>query len=374
MKDWEGNNVNRVVFNSVASTGATERQSELMYILEAILAINSAGQKNWPLRRLVSEEESQVFILNFLGLFGVPDSQDDVEQSNEQVFAAHDLNLQTLISLGGLRIIWSDNIDHHPRLSTSSRTLTLFWDVSLLDQSLLFWYHAHSLKNFGDSIGIYHPNDTKIPKFHVLYELKNNYRLLFHNKDAKQFTTTETCAVKNANKGRGIMVHDLRVDINSSRARKILKHLLNAPLPGKLDRGETVNVSPRQLRRVCWPINHALSVFHSLTHRNTLPSKIGTHLASGPPYTQDLCWHLDNILTPYPALVGESEPMRSFSHFPRFSPRLREIKFYMNNPETEWLVRDVEGQTQSCAARDVLGCAGVWHDQYRISVDQYRCE
>ena len=62
-----------------------------------------------------------------------------------------------------------------------------------------------------------------------------------------------------------------------------------------------------------------------------MPSTLSDHLASGPPYSLDLCWHLENILTPYPALVGESESMRSFSHFPRFSSRLREIKFYMDN-------------------------------------------
>ncbi len=331
IKDWEGNNIIRIVFDSVSGTGTAERQAELLYILEAIFAINRARRKNWPMRRLISEEESQMFILDFLGIFDIQDSQDDVGQSSDQVFAAYDLNLQTLTSLGGLRVVWSDCIDDHLRLSSSSRTLTLFWDVSLLDQSLLFWYNAHSLKNFGDSMDSHHPNATIIPKFHVLYELKNTYRLLFLNKDARHFTTTETCAIKNANKRPGIMVHDLRVDINSSRARKILKYLLNTPLPGKLDRGKIDKATLRQLRHGWWPIDRALSILHNLIYRNPLPNTISTHLASGPPYSLDLCWHLENILTPYPALVGENESMRSFSHFPRFSSRLREIKFYMDN-------------------------------------------
>lgn len=328
LKDWEGNNIIRIVFDSVSGTGTTERQAELLYILEAIFAINRARRRNWPLRRLISEEESQMFILDFLVLFDVLDSQDDVEQSNDQVFAAHDLNLQTLMSLGGLRVVWSDCIDDHLRLSTSSRTLTLFWDVSLLDQSLLFWYNAHSLESFGDSMD---STATMNPKFRVVYELKNTYRLLFHNMDAKHFTTTETCAVKNANRRPGIMVHDLRVDISSSRARKILKHLLNTPLPGKLDRGKIDNARSTQLRHIWWPIGHALNILHNLIHRKPPPSTISTHLASGPPYSLDLCWHFENILSPYPALVGESESVRSFSHFPRFSSRLREIKFYMDN-------------------------------------------
>ncbi|CAF9931198.1 MAG: hypothetical protein ALECFALPRED_004952 [Alectoria fallacina] len=318
IKDWEYNNILRVVFNSNSRTGTTERQSQLT-------------QTEKLVRRPISEEESQMFILDFLGLFDVPDSRDDIEQSNDPVFAAHDLNLQTLMNLGGLRIVWSDCIDNHLRLSTSSRTLTLFWDVSLLDQSLLFWYNAQSLKTFGDNMGLDHPDATRNPKLHVLYELKITYRLLFHNIKAKQFTTTETCAIKNANRRTGILAHDLRVDINSWRARKILKHFLNAPLPGKLGRGNIDTARPRQFRHVWWRIGRALRILHSLTHRNPLPRTISTHLASGPPYSLDLCWHLENILTPYPALVGESESMRSFSHFPRFSSRLREIKFYMDN-------------------------------------------
>ena len=328
IKDWEGNNIIRIVFDSVSGTGTTERQAEFLYILEAIFAINRARRKNWPLRRLISEEESQMFILDFLGRFDVPDLQNDVEQSNDQVFAARDLNIQTLMRLGGLRIVWSDCIDDHLRISTSSRTLKLFWDVSLLHQSLLFWYNAHSLKNLMDNMDEYDPNAA----MNVVYELQNTYRLLFHNMNAKHFTTTETCAVKSASRRSGIMVHDLRVDINSSRARRILKHLLNSPLPGKLDRSRNLdNALPRQPRHVWWPVDRALSILHSLTHRKALPSTVSTYLSSGSPYSLDLCWHLENILLPYPALIGESESMRSFSHFPRFSNRLREIKFYMDN-------------------------------------------
>lgn len=330
IKDWEGNNIFRLVFDSASSNRITERQAELMYILEAIFAINRARRKNWPLRRLTSEEESQMFILDFLGLFDDPDPQNHLEQSSGQVFAAHDLNLQTLMSLGGLQIVWSDCIDDHLRLATSSRTLTLFWNVSLLDQSLLFWYNAHSLKNFADSMDSHHPKNITDSNVHALYELRNTYRLLFLNMKAKQFTTTETCAVKNATSRLGIMIHDLRVDIKSSRARNILKHFLNTPIPEILTRGGPDVAKPPQ-RRVWWPIDRALNRLHSLTHRNPPLSTIATHLASGPPYSLDLCWHLENILLPYPALLGESDSMRSSSHFPRFGSRLREIKFYMDN-------------------------------------------
>lgn len=330
-KDWEGNKIVRIVFDSVSSTSTSELHAEYLYILETIFAINRAPRRNWPLRISISEEESQMFILDFLGLFDVPQSQDDVELSNDHVFAAHDFNLQVLRNLGGLRVVWSHCIDDHLRLSTSARTLTLFWDVSLLDQSLIFWYNAHALKNFGDDGDPYRSKATKNSKFHVLYELKNTYRLLFHNVDAKQFTTTETCAVKDANRRPGIMVHDLRVDISSSRARKILKHLLSTPVPSTLVRGKPENTMLHTFRHVWWPINRAINILQRFTQRNSLPSTLSDHLASGPPYSLDLCWHLENVLTPYPALIGENESMRPFSHFPRFSSRLREIKFYMDN-------------------------------------------
>ena len=328
LKDWEGNKVLRIVFNAVSGTGIIERQAEYLYILEAIFAINRSRRRNWPLRRPISKSEGEMFILDFLEEFSVPESEESLEQAIDHLFAAHDLNIKTLGSIGGLRIIWTDCTDDHLRLSTASRTITLFWDVSLLDQSLLFWYNARSLKQFEYSAG---PGITRNSKSHLVYELKNTYRLIFYNQDAKQFTNTETCAVKKANKKAGIVVHDLRVDVNSSRARKILKHLLEAPLPEKIARDDTSVTKPQRIRHIWWPIGQTLEAILNFTHRKQPPSTISTHLASGPPYCLDLCWHLENILTPYPGLAGESEKMRSFAHFPRFGPRLREIKFYMDN-------------------------------------------
>lgn len=177
----------------------------------------------------------------------------------------------------------------------------------------------------------------------VLYELKNTHRLLFHNMNAKHFTTTETCAVKNAGRRSGIMVHEVRVDINSSRARKILKHILNSPLPGKLGRGSFDNAKPRQLRYVWWPIDRALSILHSLTHRKPLPSTVYTYLSSGSPYPLDLCRHLYS----YP-LPGHGWRKRIYAfirslHTLQLSTSGDQV--LCENPETEWLVSNVEGQT-----------------------------
>ena len=187
------------------------------------------------------------------------------------------------------------------------------------------------MKNLADNLSFHYPEARRDSKFGVLYELKNTYRLLFHNIDAKQFTTTETCAVKDANRRLGIMVHDLRVDINSSRARKILKYFLSTPVPNKIAREKSENARLSPNRHIWWRIDRALAILRRLTRRDPQPSNISDHLASGPPYSLDLCWHLENILTPYPALIGESESIRSFSDFPRFGSRLREVKFYMDN-------------------------------------------
>ncbi|CAF9935827.1 hypothetical protein IMSHALPRED_010365 [Imshaugia aleurites] len=275
IKDWEGNDIIRIVFDSVSASVQL-----------------SAKRRNWPLRKLISDEERQMFILDFLELFDVPDSQENIEQSNDQAFAARNLNIQTLMRLGSLYV-----------------NLNIVLDVSLLDQSLLFWYNAHSLKSSGDNINNHDPNSV----MSVLYELKNTHRLLFHNMNAKHFTTTETCAVKNAGRRSGIMVHEVRVDINSSRARKILKHILNSPLPGKLGRGSFDNAKP--------PYS-IVSPIESLCQAQFTPTS---------PLAHPTLWISAgiSILTPYPAMVGESESMRSFGHFTRFSSRLREIKFYV---------------------------------------------
>ena len=313
IKDWEGNQILRVVFRSnqdEKGTGTTDRQAEMLYILENIFSINKSRRRGWPLRRPVQKGESEEFILDFLRRFDVPDWEDGLEQTRDQVFAPQDLNLKTLKRLGGLRIVWTDCVKDHLRLSIASRTITLFWDVSLLDQSLSFWYNIPFLNDMGDNLDTSHPHRESAHVSHALYELRTTYRLLFHNMEANQFTTSETCAVTKTKENIGVRVHDLRVDLRNFRARKILKHLLNAPLPSKIARNK---------------------------HSNSSADTISTFIATGPPYPLDLCWHLENILTTYPQLVGEHDTMRSFSHFPRFGNRLRELKFYMDNQKpTGW--------------------------------------
>ena len=334
-KDWEGNKILRVLFDpkeGKRGTGATDRQAELLYILETIFSINRARRRGWPLRRPLQHSETEEFILDFLRRFDVPDSEDSLEQTRDQVFAPRDLNMKTLKRLGGLKVVWTDCIKDHLRLSIASRTITLFWDVSLLDQSLLFWYNIPSLNNMGDKLDSSPTHQGSESTYHVLYELRSTYRLLFHNTEADQFTSTETCAVKDNSRNLGIRVHDLRVDLNSPRARRILKHLLNAPLPSKIARDNPDDNHPHQPHReTWWALDRVLKFFLNLHLKPSPNNTISTFLATGPPYPLDLCWHLENVLTPYPQLLGESETMRSFVHFPRFGTRLRQLKFYMDN-------------------------------------------
>ena len=161
------------------------------------------------------------------------------------------MNNKTFREHGGFRIIWTECIDAHLRLSTSSRTITLLLDNSLPDQSLVFWYDAQSIKQYEYML---QPNDTRDPKFHFMYELKSAHHLLFHNSNARQFTPSETCAVSRGSKS-GIMVHGLRVDINSSRARKILNHLLYTPLLDHLSRRTRDEPKNIRRRRIWWPID-----------------------------------------------------------------------------------------------------------------------
>ena len=335
IKDWEGNKILRVLFDprkGKRGTGTTDRQAEILYILETLFSINKARRRGWPLRRPLDQTEGEEFVLDFLRRFDVPDCEDSLEQTSDQVFALRDLNLKTLKRLGGLRVEWTDCIKDHLRLSISSRTITLFWDVSLLDQSLLFWYNVPSMNNTGDRLDSSPPHRENNSISHVLYELRSTYRLLFHNTEADQFTTTETCAVRKNSRNLGIRIHDLRVDLNSTRARTILKHLLNAPLPGKIARDNPYDNHLHQPHKKTWlTLNRVLRFFSNLYINPSPKNTISAFLATGPPYPLDLCWHLENILTPYPQLLGESETMRSFTHFPRFGTRLRQLKFYMDN-------------------------------------------
>ena len=343
--DWQKCKISRLRFTNMVGISMTDREAELAYILEIIISIKNVRVSKTHLLADIGDEVCNEFILDFFDKVLQRGIDESLEQANGQVFAAKYFDFANLKSLGGLSLVWTDNIDDHLRLSPSTRTLKLFWDISILDQSLLFWSHARCLKKFRSvqivrSILFLLPtaltaaslirSSSDASKIKPLYELRTTYRLIFHNANARHFLSRETCAV-NANKGLGIMIHDLRVNINSSRARKILKHLLQSPVPSKIKRKHTGNLTPQSTRHIWWAISLALRYLKRFFQPKPAPSTLSTFLTSGPPYPLDLCWHLENILLPYPQFFGESDSMRSFSSFPRFEPRLRELKFYLDN-------------------------------------------
>ena len=74
-----------------------------------------------------------------------------------------------------------------------------------------------------------------------------------------------------------------------------------------------------------------LDVFRYNIWRQQDGNTIATFLTSGPPYSLNMCWHLEDLLLPYPQFFGESNHMRSFKSFPRFEPRFRELKLYLDD-------------------------------------------
>ena len=150
LKDWEDRKINRFIFKNARSELMSCRQAELVYILEAILIIQKGDSNTGHLVKpiSISEGECNRFILDFLDDYYQQNSEESLCQADCPVFSEKEFNFKTLQSLGGLSILWTDLIDDHLRLSPSSRTLKLFWDISLLDQSLLFWSQAQCLKKF----------------------------------------------------------------------------------------------------------------------------------------------------------------------------------------------------------------------------------
>lgn len=146
LEDWQKQKIRRFRFKNMVGIGRSDREAELTYILEIVLLIKGGRTGQTASIGKIGEHECNEFILDFLDKLCSQKAEECLEQADGPVFAAEDLNFKKLQSLGGLSVVWTDRIDNHLRLSPSSRTLQLFWDISLLDQSLLFWSHSERLK------------------------------------------------------------------------------------------------------------------------------------------------------------------------------------------------------------------------------------
>jgi len=149
LKDWQNNRIRRLMWDTTVAQTALSipyHKAELVYILEIVLSIKNKESSIGRLLARIGDKECNKFILEFLDELIPQQSEEGLEQADGHGFATEELNFGMLESLGGLSIIWTDCIDDHLRLSPSSRTLKLFWDISLLDQSLLFWFDARCLR------------------------------------------------------------------------------------------------------------------------------------------------------------------------------------------------------------------------------------
>ena len=146
LRDWEDMPIRRVLVTRLPTILIAQDQSEMVYIMEVILFTSKGISKDWELHSPPTTQQSQEFILDYLQQFCHDETHEHLEQSTDRVFAAPLFHVDSLRRLGDLSIIWTDNIDDHLRLSLTSRTLQVFWDVSLLEQSLLFWCNSQVLK------------------------------------------------------------------------------------------------------------------------------------------------------------------------------------------------------------------------------------
>ncbi len=149
LKDWQNNRIRRFMWDAAGAHTALSipyHEAELVYILEIVLPIKNRESSTEHLLARIGDKDCNKFILDFLDELIPLQFEEGLEQANGHGFSMEELNFGMLKSLGGLSIIWTDCIDDHLRLSPSSRTLKLFWDISLLDQSLLFWFDARCLK------------------------------------------------------------------------------------------------------------------------------------------------------------------------------------------------------------------------------------
>lgn len=253
-------------------------------------------------------------------------------------FSPKELCLKTLTELGGLKIAWTNLYTQHLRLIRSSKTLLLFWDVSILGQSPLFTHWPQWPDETTDAAPLLHSYSTISTG--LFKELQRSYRIIFGNPDGrfldrffrKHFHRYYDDDV-------GVVLHDLemimlgaprvRVDISRSSVREALKYYLRASIPPsilslrpeldqKKHRGPT--------RRHNWHIFHNYNLW-SMSFRRRTSGKLLDLLNAGPPYPLDFWMHISCLLEL--SRSTNLDGMEKYSSYPIFGQRLRELHQYM---------------------------------------------
>lgn len=257
-------------------------------------------------------------------------------------FSPKELSFKTLTDLGGLKIAWTHLYSQHLRLVRSSKTLLLFWDVSILGQSPVF---THWPQWMTQSLDLGTEKVDRLSNYSTMptglvRELQRSYRIIFGNPDGrfldrffrKHFHRSSSDDI-------GIVLHDLesimlgaprvRINVKRSSARQALKYYLRASIPPsilslrpELDRKK--HRGPN--RRHNWHFFHNYNPF-AFSFRRPTSGKLTDLLNAGPPYPLDFWMHISYLLEL--SRSTSLDEMERYSSYPIFGQRLRELQKYM---------------------------------------------
>ena len=272
-------------------------------------------------------------------------------------FSPHELGLKALTELGGLKIRWTNLYTQHLLLIRSSKTLLLFWDVSILGQSPLFTHWPSWMmrpyeekQDIGMPLTKYRTKSVKL-----LEELQRSYRIIFGNHKGRFLERFFRKHFSRSGDEIGIKLDNLedvmmgfpttRVNISRTSARQALKYYLRAPVPKSvLDlRPELDRKRHRGPKR---------SFFPSVHFKRPTSGKLMDLLDAGPPYPLDFWMHISYLLEL--SQSSSLSEMEMYSAYPIFGDRMRELKSYMDKqrPKTfKQLLKD---------RRDTVGYWAFW--------------
>ena len=328
----------RDVLGALDGSNGRKTKQSLDKIYHVLCALNHVANLPEELPPPSSDLMSS-FILDALdGLYlrdAAPRSTRLPQIEDHMHFERKELGFKQLTELGGLKIAWTNLYTQHLRLIRSSKTLLLFWDVSVLGQSPLFshWpeWMAKPSPTAPDSalnFASYNTNSAGL-----LEELQRIYRIIFGNPDGRFLERFFRKHFRRPGDDVGITLNDLesimmgsqrtRVNISRSSARQALKYYLRASIPSsilalrpELDRRK--HKGPRQ--KYNWHITNLL--------RCKTSGKLVDLLNAGPPYPLDFWMHISYLLEL--SQSSSLSELEKYSAYPIFGDRLRELKGYMD--------------------------------------------
>lgn len=248
-------------------------------------------------------------------------------------FLPKELCFKTLTELGGLKIVWTSLYTQHLRLVRSSKTLMVFWDVSIFGQSPLFAHWPLWLNKSGASVLTgQNPDDYSVSSVTLLEELKRSYRIIFGNPDGRFLERFFRKHFSRSGDEAGILLQDFenlmlgpnnrtRVNISRTSARQALKYYLRAPIPKSI-----ISLRPELDRKKHRGPRKGSNLQFYL--RKPTAGKLVDLLKAGPPFPLDFWMHISYLLE-LSQSSGLSE-MERYSAYPIYGERLRELKAYMD--------------------------------------------